>query len=110
MTIDEEITSIIKGMDYDYKRLRNILQGFTDKQGDDITKNEYREREKVAEILKKCNSDFQKAFHAQTSRFEINKGNEVQGIDQTNIDLDDQLISAARKLEILEKKEIINAD
>ena len=50
-TIDEEITSIIKGMDYDYKRLRGILMGFQDKQGDDFITKEYNEREKVSEML-----------------------------------------------------------
>jgi len=50
-------------MDYDYKRLRGILLGFIDKQGDNVISDEYKERDKVAEMLKRCNDQFQIAFN-----------------------------------------------
>lgn len=49
-------------MDYDYKRLRGILMGFQDKQGDEYVTKEYTEREKVAEMLNHCTKKFQEAF------------------------------------------------
>jgi len=36
MTIDEEINTLIKGMDHDYKRLRGILVSYKDKKGDEL--------------------------------------------------------------------------
>jgi hypothetical protein len=44
MTIDEEITTMIKGMDHDYKRLRSILQGYKEKYGDQLTELEFEAR------------------------------------------------------------------
>jgi hypothetical protein len=44
MTIDEEITTLIKGMDHDYKRLRGILVSYKEKKGDNLSGIEYNER------------------------------------------------------------------
>lgn len=51
MTIDEEINTLIKGMDHDYKRLRGILIGYRDKKGDEMRGEEFRQRETIAELL-----------------------------------------------------------
>ena len=51
MTIDEEINTLIKGMDHDYKRLRSILIGYKDKKGEEMHNEEYHHREAVAELL-----------------------------------------------------------
>ena len=44
MTIDEEITTLIKGMDHDYKRLRGILVSYKEKKGDNLSGAEFNER------------------------------------------------------------------
>lgn len=109
ITIDEEINTIIKGMDYDYKRLKSLLLGFQEKRGDDINSPEYKEREAIAELLREANSMFQQAFQDQTRRFEMNKGN-AHLKDVNDIDLDEYLHSVANKLEMLEKRDLLNAE
>ena len=59
MTIDEETTTLIKGMDHDFKRLRTILGSYKDKKGDDLNEKELAERKKVAEIVQECQGMFQ---------------------------------------------------
>lgn len=41
MTIDEEINTLIKGMDHDYKRIRGILVTYKEKKGVDIHAKEF---------------------------------------------------------------------
>jgi hypothetical protein len=43
MTIDEEISTLIKGMEHDYKRLKGILISYKEKK-DDLNDLEYDER------------------------------------------------------------------
>ena len=62
MTIDEEITTLIKGMDHDYKRLRGILTTYKEKKGDELTDAEYDERQKVADLLHESNAMFQLSY------------------------------------------------
>jgi hypothetical protein len=73
MTIDEEITTLIKGMDHDYKRLRGILSTYKEKKGDDLTDTEYDERQKVADLLHESNAMFQLSYQEQTKEFENNQ-------------------------------------
>ena len=54
MTIDEEITTLIKGMDHDYKRIRGILVSYKEKKGDNLSDKEYKERENVADLFQEC--------------------------------------------------------
>jgi len=58
MTIDEEINTLIKGMDHDYKRLRGILTGYKEKKGEEVTNEELDERNTVAELLRESNHMF----------------------------------------------------
>jgi len=58
MTIDEEINTLIKGMDHDYKRLRGILTGYKEKKGDEVASDELEERDTVAELLRESNHMF----------------------------------------------------
>jgi len=62
MTIDEEITTLIKGMDHDYKRIRGILVSYKEKKGDNLSDKEYNERQNVADLLQECNAMFQKSY------------------------------------------------
>ena len=96
-------------MDHDYKRLKGILLSYKDKKGDEMKSQEYKSRENVAELLRECNALFQLSFKDQTSRFENNsfKSGEPQ---QSNVDLDEYLIKVTRKLEMLEKQNIMSAD
>ena len=106
MTIDEEISSLIKGMDHDYKRLKGILISYKEKK-DDLADLEYDERQKVADLLQESNAMFQMAFQEQTRKFESGQGN--QGAYQ-NVDLDEYLVKVSKKLESLEKQNLIYAD
>ena len=58
MTIDEETTTLIKGMDHDFKRLRTILVSYEDKKGDELNEKELARRKEVAEIVQRCESKF----------------------------------------------------
>ena len=110
MTIDEEINTLIKGMDHDYKRLKGILYGFKDKSLHDGGKDgDYKDREYVAEALQESNAMFQQAYMEQTRKFENAQQNQ-KGADQKNIDLDEYIIQVSKKLEHLEKKNLMNAD
>lgn len=51
MTIDEEINTLIKGMDHDYKRIRGILVGYKEKKGDDLNNEEFDRRTQIADLL-----------------------------------------------------------
>jgi len=58
MTIDEETTTLIKGMDHDFKRLRTILVSYEDKKGDELNEKELAARKQVAEIVQECQTRF----------------------------------------------------
>ena len=51
MTIDEEINTLIKGMDHDYKRIKGILVGYKEKKGDDLNSDEFDRRTQIADLL-----------------------------------------------------------
>lgn len=78
MTIDEEINTLIKGMDHDYKRLKGILYGFNDKKLNEGGKDsDYKDREYVAEALQESKGMFVQAYQEQTMKFEQN----IKGVD-----------------------------
>eukprot|EP00356_Strombidium_inclinatum_P003913 CAMPEP_0170495168 /NCGR_PEP_ID=MMETSP0208-20121228/15057_1 /TAXON_ID=197538 /ORGANISM="Strombidium inclinatum, Strain S3" /LENGTH=78 /DNA_ID=CAMNT_0010771321 /DNA_START=193 /DNA_END=429 /DNA_ORIENTATION=+ len=54
VTIDEEITTLIKGMEHDQKRLNGILFSYSEKKGDELGEQEYSDRQRVADLLKEC--------------------------------------------------------
>lgn len=112
MTIDEEINTLIKGMDHDYKRLQGILLGYREKKGEDIASDEIKEREKVSQLLLESNHLFQLAYQEQTRNFErtTGKNGSIGAEDKMSNDLDDNLMKVAKKLEGLEKQSLLEAD
>ena len=111
-TIDEEIETLVKGMDYDIKQLRGIINTYKEKKGDKlgITADmgssiitdtlEMVERDKVQKLLQKVVKMFFLAYQEQTKRFEMNKKN-VDIFQE--MDLDEDLNEVTKKLEFLEK-------
>ena len=57
MTIDEEVSTLIKGMDHDLKRLKGIMIGYKEKK-DGLDSHEYDERMKVTDLLAESNAMF----------------------------------------------------
>lgn len=70
MTIDEEMTTLLKGMDHDQKRLRGILATYREKRGSEANDAELDERTDVAELISECKSRFERLYRDQTTRFE----------------------------------------
>ena len=58
MTIDEEITTLLKGMDHDQKRLRSILSTLKEKQGNDPENSVLNARKKIDELIAECKPMF----------------------------------------------------
>jgi len=60
MTIDEEITTLIKGMDHDKKRLANIVFTYTEKRGEEVNTHELNERKEVSSLIQEACAFFQR--------------------------------------------------
>ena len=63
MTIDEEITTLIKGMDHDIKRLRSILATLKEKNGDEPESMELQDRKKVNELISESKNMFERLYY-----------------------------------------------
>ena len=86
-TIDEEIETLMKGMDHDIKRLRGIINTYKEKKADKLglqaeagnsiitDTQEMVERGKVQELLHEAVKMFALTYKEQTRQFEMNKKN-----------------------------------
>ena len=112
MTIDEEMTTLLKGMDHDQKRLRGILATYREKRGSEANDAELDERTDVAELISECKSRFERLYRDQTTRFEESKAGQKRdgGPNKPSVDLDAYLNKVSKKLESLEKQNLLNAD
>ena len=68
--IDEEINSLIKGMEHDYKRLVSNLNQYIEKKGDLGEQKDYKTRQDVAQLLKHCLDEFKNTYREQTAKFQ----------------------------------------
>ena len=60
--IDEEINSLIKGMEHDYKRLVTNMNQYIEKKGDMGEQKDYKTRQEVSRLLKHCIDEFKNTF------------------------------------------------
>ena len=118
-------------MEYESKKLRGIIDTYKEKKGDKLGINadmgsniiagtqEMVERDKVQKLLHQCISMFQLAYREQTTLFERHLQNRHM-LDNAatdfytqifqKIDLDEDLNQVTKKLEFLEKQNLIEGD